>query len=68
MIYHLHSKVTKLWNLNKTVRKIQLSDCSDNAGRQQIFPLLFLGKANRKVDQLMQIHVADDFIAEDVVQ
>lgn len=50
--------------------KIQLSDISDTAGRQQIFSLLFHGKAIRKVHQLVQIRVvnADDFIAEDVVQ
>lgn len=50
--------------------KIQLSDSSDTAGRQQIFSLFFHGKAIRKVHQLVQIHVvnADDFIAEDVVQ
>lgn len=34
------------------------------------FFLLFLGEAIRKVDQLLQNHLAyaDDFIAEDVVQ
>lgn len=48
-----------------------LSDSSDTGCRQEIFSLLFLGKAIRKADdQLMQIHVvyADNFIAEDVVQ
>lgn len=49
---------------------MQLSDSSGTAGRQEIFSLLFLGKALRRVDQLMQTHAvyADDFSAEDVVQ